>query len=149
MFKKGGVVWVIVFAVLFIAGCAGKSGDRLAELEKKMTLAESRLDSCEQRIDYCENDLYSMNQRQTAVEECYKELSETRGAAKAESVSLTNEEIQKALKNAGFYNGNIDGKIGPNTEKAVKDFQAANGLKADGVVGSKTKSLLSKYLKQQ
>lgn len=31
-----------------------------------------------------------------------------------------------------------DGDFGPNTEKAVKEFQAKNGLTADGIVGNKT-----------
>jgi len=47
-------------------------------------------------------------------------------------------EIQTALKNAGFYSGNIDGKIGPKSKKAIDDFQKANGLKVDGKVGPKT-----------
>jgi peptidoglycan hydrolase-like protein with peptidoglycan-binding domain len=55
-------------------------------------------------------------------------------------------EIQTALKNAGFYAGKIDGKIGPKSKKAVEDFQSANGLKADGKVGAKTWEKLSKYL---
>ncbi|MFA5092713.1 MAG: peptidoglycan-binding domain-containing protein [Candidatus Omnitrophota bacterium] len=55
-------------------------------------------------------------------------------------------EIQTALKNAGFYAGSIDGKIGPKSKKAIVDFQAANGLKADGKVGPKTWEVLSKYL---
>ncbi len=55
-------------------------------------------------------------------------------------------EIQTALKNAGFYAGAIDGKIGPKTKKAVAEFQKANGLKADGRVGPKTWSVLSKHL---
>ena len=54
-------------------------------------------------------------------------------------------EIQTALKNAGFYAGNIDGKIGPKTKKAIEDFQKANGLKVDGRVGPKTWEAMSKY----
>ena len=54
-------------------------------------------------------------------------------------------EIQTALKNAGFYTGNIDGKIGPKSKKAIEDFQKANGLKVDGKVGPKTWEAMSKY----
>jgi peptidoglycan hydrolase-like protein with peptidoglycan-binding domain len=55
-------------------------------------------------------------------------------------------EIQTALKNAGFYTGNIDGKIGPKSKKAIEDFQSANGLKVDGKIGLKTWEALGKYL---
>lgn len=55
-------------------------------------------------------------------------------------------EIQTALKNAGFYTGAIDGKIGSKTKKAILEFQKANGLIADGKVGPKTWGVLSKYL---
>jgi len=58
----------------------------------------------------------------------------------------TNKEIQTALKNAGYYSGAIDGKVGPMTKKAIKEFQTANGIQADGKVGPKTWSLLAKYL---
>lgn len=54
-------------------------------------------------------------------------------------------EIQTVLKNAGFYTGNIDGKIGPKSKRAIEDFQKANGLKADGKVGPKTWEAMSKY----
>ncbi len=58
----------------------------------------------------------------------------------------TGMEIQTALKNAGFYTGTVDGKIGPKSKKAIEDFQSANGLKADGKVGTKTWEALSKHL---
>ncbi len=57
-------------------------------------------------------------------------------------------DIQTALKNAGFYTGAIDGKIGAKTKKAIAEFQKANGLTPDGKVGPKTWSVLSKYLTQ-
>jgi peptidoglycan hydrolase-like protein with peptidoglycan-binding domain len=58
-------------------------------------------------------------------------------------------DIQTALKNAGYYSGNIDGKIGLKSKKAIEDFQKANGLTADGKVGPKTWAALSKYLTAQ
>lgn len=57
-------------------------------------------------------------------------------------------QIQTALKNAGFYLGEVDGKSGPKTKKAIEEFQKANGLKADGKVGPKTWNLLSTHLTQ-
>jgi len=60
--------------------------------------------------------------------------------------SPTVQEIQTALKNAGYYPGAIDGKAGPMTKKAIEDFQQANGLQVDGKVGIKTWGLLGKYL---
>lgn len=55
--------------------------------------------------------------------------------------------IQQALKNAGYYNGPIDGKIGPSTRKAVRAFQKDNGMKPDGVVGKGTWKRLQSYAK--
>lgn len=61
----------------------------------------------------------------------------------------TNKEIQTALKNAGYYNGKIDGKIGPLSKKAIEEFQKANALTPDGVVGPMTWAVLNKYLNPQ
>ena len=55
-------------------------------------------------------------------------------------------EVQTALKNANFYDGEIDGKVGPKTKKAIEEFQKANNLKADGKVGPKTWALLNAHL---
>ena len=56
--------------------------------------------------------------------------------------------VQNMLKALGFYAGTIDGIITlrsgreSGTTKAIKAFQAAKGLKADGLVGSKTMSAM-------
>lgn len=57
--------------------------------------------------------------------------------------------IQLALKQAGYYGGSVDGKVGPLTQKAIEDFQRAKGLKADGRVGSVTWAELEKYLPEE
>lgn len=55
-------------------------------------------------------------------------------------------DIQLALKNAGYYGGEIDGEIGPDSRSCVEKFQAANGLPVDGVIGPKTWQKLKAYL---
>ncbi|MFH0732198.1 MAG: peptidoglycan-binding protein [Candidatus Omnitrophota bacterium] len=56
-------------------------------------------------------------------------------------------QIQTALKKEGFYKGEVDGKFGPQTIRAIKAFQKAKGLTPDGIVGSKTWEKLEKCLK--
>jgi GH24 family phage-related lysozyme (muramidase) len=46
--------------------------------------------------------------------------------------------LQQLLVDAGFDPGPVDGVFGSGTEGAVRAFQAAKGLDADGVVGSET-----------
>ena len=51
-------------------------------------------------------------------------------------------QIQKKLKNWGYYTGNIDGIYGSKTVSAVKKFQSKNGLSVDGIAGPRTLSAL-------
>ena len=47
-------------------------------------------------------------------------------------------EVQRRLKQWGYYNGSIDGIYGAKTVEAVKKFQRKNGLTADGIAGKST-----------
>ncbi len=47
-------------------------------------------------------------------------------------------EVQRRLKNWGYYKGSVDGVFGAQTKAAVISFQKKNGLTADGVVGKAT-----------
>ena len=68
-------------------------------------------------------------------------------AAVATDETARVQQIQLALKAAGFDPGSSDGKLGPRTKAAVRDFQQANGLSPDGKVGSRTWAKLEPYLK--
>ena len=50
----------------------------------------------------------------------------------------TVKKIQQRLADWGYYSGNVDSIYGSRTETAVKKFQKANGLTADGVAGPAT-----------
>lgn len=50
--------------------------------------------------------------------------------------------VQRALKALGFDPGKIDGRDGPNTQDAVRKFQAHATIKIDGIVGNETRTAL-------
>ena len=57
------------------------------------------------------------------------------------------EGVQKGLSTLGFDPGKIDGIDGPNTEKAVRAFQAHALVDVDGKVGKQTREALVTELK--
>ncbi|MFA5039643.1 MAG: peptidoglycan-binding domain-containing protein [Candidatus Omnitrophota bacterium] len=119
--------------VLFlVVGCA--STRTTASLENRVQILESRIQSLEgQTGESPDTDVSS-----------YGIMPETAVSVSADS--LTKKQIQMALRNAGYYDGAVDGKVGPKTTSAIKKFQADMGLKADGIAGKKTKEKLVKYL---
>jgi peptidoglycan hydrolase-like protein with peptidoglycan-binding domain len=55
-----------------------------------------------------------------------------------QGLQLLKELVQRSLRTAGFDPGPINGEFGPATAAAVRSFQAAAGITADGVVGPQT-----------
>ncbi|HZX46587.1 MAG TPA: spore cortex-lytic enzyme [Clostridia bacterium] len=51
-------------------------------------------------------------------------------------------EVQRRLKNWGYYDGAVDGIYGPKTFQAVKNFQAKHGIPTTGTVGPQTRAAL-------
>lgn len=70
-------------------------------------------------------------------------------ASTAPSVSRSVDEVksyQQQLKALGYYTGAVDGKTGPLTKGAVENFQRANRLLVDGIVGPATRAALIRAL---
>lgn len=122
----------LIFLATFSAGCA--------------TLDyQSKINSLEGQVEQMQKENTALKDKVSALEEALSD------AAKKQKVVLkapTAKDIQTALKNAGFYQGDIDGKIGSRTKEAIMRFQEANGLNPDGAVGSRTWEKLSEYLKE-
>ena len=53
--------------------------------------------------------------------------------------------IQRCLKNKGYLKGKVDGYFGAMTKKAVTNYQKANNLVADGIVGTRTAQKLNSH----
>ena len=67
-----------------------------------------------------------------------KEEPKDDGTLKKGSKGTAVKELQKRLKELGYYTYGIDGDYGDRTVTAVKNFQKKNGLTADGVCGDST-----------
>ena len=128
---------LIVFLVFALPGCATSPKKQVAQLQP---VDYEKSQKAYQQESYPRN----YDHDDTWVSDRYEKQAQKTYAESA--VQLSPKQIQRALKSAGFYEGSIDGKIGPKTKAAIRKFQKANGLKADGIVGKRTSAELNKYL---
>jgi len=132
---------IAVVSLIFLSGCAtmGRKQDgEVQQLQSRVNALEIELERKNHEIEGLENELESRTTRSVSRSET-EEVS-------GDTVRLSKKQAQEALKNAGFYDGPIDGKVGPKTKDAIMAFQKENGLKVDGVVGRKTSVELKRYL---
>lgn len=128
------IVSILVF-VFLMAGCATGAKKQATQLQPV---------AYEKNQNTYGQDVYSKDYDDTWSSDVYKKPAQTTYSEPV--VELSIKQIQRALKKAGFYKGEIDGKIGSKTKEAIIKFQKAHGLKADGVVGKRTLAELNKYL---
>jgi peptidoglycan hydrolase-like protein with peptidoglycan-binding domain len=133
--KKAAVFLLLL--TLPLAGCAMFESKGVKSLDKRVSSVEDRQTVLEDRLAGDEATGYTTN----------IEPKRTSSAAPSQAkVTLSKKEIQTALKNAGYYYGAIDGKLGKQSMRAIKEFQEENGLKVDGVVGAQTTKKLLPHL---
>ncbi|WP_218923129.1 peptidoglycan-binding domain-containing protein [Bacillus cereus] len=70
--------------------------------------------------------------------------SQNRPTLSIDSTGHWVQELQEFLQSIGYYPGRIDGRFGPVTDRAVRQYQRDRGLFVDGRVGSETWCQLEK-----
>lgn len=157
---------VVLLAALVVGGCATTQArvSPVNELQGQVTELSSRVESQEKEIVDLK---YSLKEMADKVESKDWEVAEAKSASVSKmsstavikvssdkdssgtiKVAASIEQVQKALKNAGLYEGNVDGKLGGKTKAAIAEFQKQHNLRADGVIGQKTWNEMKQYLSQ-
>src|SRR4030042_3045580 len=142
-------LFLMFLMVIGAGGCATnrKSVKNLEAEIQELTAQVTELEAQVSAKDKMLGDMEDRLQDSTASASAKYDGSKT--AVKHNIASgITPKKIQKALKGAGLYDGPIEGRIGKRTKKAIKEFQKANGLTDDGIVGKKTWLILSVYISE-
>lgn len=140
--RKIIVFFVFILMAVVLVSCTAKNQDQATEtaLEENTVVVEESAPAVETAQKQAQA-IAAIPSTQTASSQEVAVSSSSEVVAKP-----TDKEIQTALKNAGVYDGSIDGVIGKRTKKAIEDFQSQNSLVVDGKVGRQTWDKLKTYL---
>ncbi len=134
---------ITVLVALLLAGCGQKQkeetfGDaQSVDASLNLLVADSAMMEKDAQLTGEAYDPATLSQVPAAVDQM--------AGSGASITNPTPQDIQQALKNAGLYSGDVDGKIGPKTKRAIREFKTANNLKIDGKVGPQTWAKLAPY----
>jgi len=142
MAKK--LIWVglSVMGIFVLSGCAtmNKNDELLNQgLRNKISALEMQLSEKDNEINSLKDSLAKNEQGSNLGSQNTAEVKQQPNA----------KQIQKALKNAGYFQDTVDGKMGKKTRLAVREFQKANNLPVDGKVGKNTWAVLKEYLEKK
>ncbi|MDD5595831.1 MAG: peptidoglycan-binding domain-containing protein [Candidatus Omnitrophica bacterium] len=148
MVRKIGILVFSSVLVISLAGCA--TGRKQAEMEtqglkNQISVLEAQIQSKDEEINSLREEL---SKSQVGKEGSMNFAGKRKVFSEPKSRPNV-KQVQTALKNAGYNPGNIDGKMGSQTVEAIKAFQTANNLPADGKAGKKTWGLLKEYLNKK
>jgi murein L,D-transpeptidase YcbB/YkuD len=146
---SGGRMAVVVLAAAALSGCArGGVRNEMSKLQSQIGMLDERVTQLERTsmsgFSTGSTSQPPMDTGTTIIDSGAQPASS--GTTTSASIKPSTRDIQKALKNAGFYQGAVDGKMGPVTRAGVKEFQRVHGLNDDGVVGRQTWAKLKAYV---
>ena len=155
--------WLVFFVVFLMIGTAGCGGSRveksaqltdddlaiLAGLAEDTTTAQTAVEIISipsQSDEFISDEAYKEPTPEDIMVKAVVELEDEELAKFTADETLAFEKkVQVALKRAHYYEGKIDGKVGPMTRKAIRSFQEDQGLKADGIAGPRTWAKLKSH----
>ena len=149
---RRGLAYVVLAILLIVAVSGCQSVPK--KFREEVSGMKTRVDTLETRVETVETKQASAERSVMEQSQAIEDLKARRAGPATTNISVKpragrskerTKDIQACLKNAGFYNGKIDGVKGRATKKAIKEFQGANGLRVDGIIGKRTWELLSKY----
>lgn len=133
---------LLVGILMVLTGCATtQSGQSVMDLQLRVSDLENQVASKDAEIKdlkYTMKDMaYDLDRTKTQRPTTSKTDVYTKNNDILR-VNVSPEKVQKALKAAGYYKGNVDGKLGAGSKAAISKFQKDHGLKVDGIVGEQT-----------
>lgn len=145
MGKNIGIILILSVFIgsLALSGCSTvpkKFKEEVSGIKTRVDTLESRVEGVEGR----QTDLERMSQEEAARGMARSNIAARKKTRSPESRAET-KELQALLRDAGFYEGKIDGVKGRMTRKAIRRFQRAAELTVDGIAGPKTLEALSRY----
>jgi len=163
--NKEGVkaLFLLMSVALLVTGCAGgkKTKQDINLLKTQVGGLTTEVNRISEENKFAQEALKGEEEKRAQFEQDIAALQGKVGIAKSGGAStqagvyrtpsgfeIRTNALQKALKNAGYYQGSVDGKIGTGTIDAIRRFQADNGLDPDGVCGRKTWSKLKSYAEE-
>jgi len=155
----GRKMLMLLGLVFIVSGCATTAQDqtmmtqlqmRMGELEREVQAKDARINELEGEVKDLSYDIKRMKEQKKSVSVVRSSSSSSSGSSAKDGeiirVPVSAEQVQSALKAAGYYSGAIDGKIGSGTKQAIYQFQKDNNLKADGLIGKETWGELKTFL---
>ena len=144
--SRKAVGFLILFIFLIsVTGCATSRKRKDLEiqgLKNQISVLETQIQAKDEEISSLRDTLGKAVEEKA---ESTKRVSKKKVIGEIKSRPSV-KQVQIALQNAGYNPGSIDGRKGRQTRDAIKAFQKANNLMADGKVGKKTWELLKGYL---
>jgi len=134
-----------VLAVVFVSSLSGCATTRKNN-ELEIQGLRNQVSALESQLAVKDEEINSLRESAIKSSEILDKAAQKTGEAKRHPSA---KQIQTALKNAGYYQGAVDGKIGKGTREAIKAFQKANNLPTDGKVGKKTWAVLKNSLEEK